>query len=411
MLSLNDAEAAGQFDPTMFLPPELAAEPDGAVVEARALVTGKDLYRGVGLNAVRVSSETGAPAVSGLAVNTGTESATVVRIVALLYDESSESIWAEAGYVETNMSPGQSAASSPGDAQTVLIFTGAKSLVAGRDTGQAVALALDPHGNLVRDGTGVDFTIADWRRAAAPLRNGLAGILFQPGTKAGSFAAGATVGAVQSARALFRVTPDLCSLQAALVRVTEPLVPETSSSFGTPPLRDRFGNPVEDGVALGFTLDHDDGSTSLMTGLAHGGMADARFLARDVATGGTLSAALAANNSREIDAPLAPLRPATDTQIVAWAVPELDAMAVRVGPMTTSAGHLLTDGAPVSVELEAAEGIRDRRSGRVQDGHFEALLPLSPASAPVKVVIETPLGREVRSIALSGAPTPVRGAE
>lgn len=107
VLSLTDV--AGSFDPTAYIPPELDQAPTGAKVEARALVVGSDMYRAVALNSVRITSEDDRPKISGLAVNTGTETATIVRIIALLYDMNGDPIWADAGFVETNIYPGQSA--------------------------------------------------------------------------------------------------------------------------------------------------------------------------------------------------------------------------------------------------------------------------------------------------------------
>ena len=107
VLSLEDA--ADSFDPTLFIPPEFDARPDAARIEARALVTGADLYRGVALNSLRVEQDGDRPTISGLAVNTGTETATIVRVITLLYDTDGQPIWAEAGYVESNIYPGQSA--------------------------------------------------------------------------------------------------------------------------------------------------------------------------------------------------------------------------------------------------------------------------------------------------------------
>ena len=107
VLSLDDA--ADTFDPTLFIPPELEAAPTDARVEARALVTGSDLYRHVSLNGVRAIDGENGLVLSGLAVNTGTETATIIRILALLYDDAGLPIWTEAGYVETNIYPGQSA--------------------------------------------------------------------------------------------------------------------------------------------------------------------------------------------------------------------------------------------------------------------------------------------------------------
>jgi hypothetical protein len=109
VLSLQDTGKAVQFDPTLWIPPTLDAAPTKATMTARALVTGDDLYRGVALNGISVELEDGKPVLSATAVNTGVESATIVRVVASLYDLSGRPIWTQAGFVETNMYPGQSA--------------------------------------------------------------------------------------------------------------------------------------------------------------------------------------------------------------------------------------------------------------------------------------------------------------
>jgi hypothetical protein len=109
VLSLQDEAARGTFDPTLFIPLELPAAPEEARVEARALVTDRGLYRGITLNGLRMGLEDGHPVLRGTAVNAGTEVATVVRILVLLYDTEGLPVWTEAGYVETNIYPGQSA--------------------------------------------------------------------------------------------------------------------------------------------------------------------------------------------------------------------------------------------------------------------------------------------------------------
>jgi hypothetical protein len=109
VLSLEQAFVTGEYDPTLFVPPELEVPPVDATVTARALVASSGLYRGVSLNAVRTLVEEGSLRISGLAVNTGTETATIIRINVLLYDHSGAPLWADVGYVETNVYPGQSA--------------------------------------------------------------------------------------------------------------------------------------------------------------------------------------------------------------------------------------------------------------------------------------------------------------
>jgi hypothetical protein len=105
VLSLEDV--VGEFDPTRFIPPELTTAPDSAAIEARALVAGSGLYRAVGFNGLTIDETDGRITLTGQAVNTGTEIATITRIVALLYDDAGKPIWTEAGFVDQNILPGQ----------------------------------------------------------------------------------------------------------------------------------------------------------------------------------------------------------------------------------------------------------------------------------------------------------------
>jgi hypothetical protein len=107
VLSLQAART--EYDPTLFVPPEFAEAPETATLDARALVTGHDLYRGVSLNGVRAKVKDGTLEVTGLAVNTGSETATVTGLTLLLYGPDGRPLWAEAAFVETNIYPGQSA--------------------------------------------------------------------------------------------------------------------------------------------------------------------------------------------------------------------------------------------------------------------------------------------------------------
>ena len=108
VLSLEDEEAKGAFDPTIYIPPELESEPDGALVEARGLVSGRDLYRGVGVNGVRIRDDGDTLVMSGTAVNTGTQTATIIRVLVQLFGDDGLPVWTEAGFVDANIYPGQS---------------------------------------------------------------------------------------------------------------------------------------------------------------------------------------------------------------------------------------------------------------------------------------------------------------
>ena len=107
VLSLQAARTG--YDPTLFIPPEFAEAPTTATLDARALVTGRDLYRGVALNGIRAKVKDGTLQVTGLAVNTGSETATITGLTLLLYAPDGRPLWAETTFVETNIYPGQSA--------------------------------------------------------------------------------------------------------------------------------------------------------------------------------------------------------------------------------------------------------------------------------------------------------------
>lgn len=108
VLSLKHAESLGQFDPEQFIPPEYPDKPDGGHVDARAIVAARNIYRQVALNDLRWTRRGTQLVLSGLAVNTGTETASVIRIAVLLYDAGGAPRWVEAGFVENNVYPGQS---------------------------------------------------------------------------------------------------------------------------------------------------------------------------------------------------------------------------------------------------------------------------------------------------------------
>ena len=108
VLSLQDARGDAGFDPGLWIPPVLDGAPKGAKLDARALVGGADLYRGVALNGISVMLQNGRPHLSALAVNTGIQTATIVRVIATLYDTAGEVIWTDAGFVDTSLYPGQS---------------------------------------------------------------------------------------------------------------------------------------------------------------------------------------------------------------------------------------------------------------------------------------------------------------
>ncbi|MDO8884253.1 hypothetical protein, partial [Pseudotabrizicola sp.] len=109
ILALDDADVAGSFDPKLFIPPILSETPDEAQVSARALVVAQNLYRGIALNGVTFGqTEGGGLEIRGTAVNTGTEIASITRLLASVFEGTGKPVWVEAAFVSTNIQPGQS---------------------------------------------------------------------------------------------------------------------------------------------------------------------------------------------------------------------------------------------------------------------------------------------------------------
>lgn len=277
----------------------------------------------------------------------------------------------------------------PEPPDTIAIFVGPKSLVAGKDIGHAVALATDRHGNLAVDGLAGRFTLGESLRSAST-RHGIADIRFRPSTRAGIYIAGAEILGRQSPRATFRVTADLASLGSATVTPPSPATRETVVTLVTAPLADRFGNPAEDGTAATLTLT-EPGGASFLPAPVLDAQARARLLIRDM-EGGTVTATIANIGTTGETLDLAPLTYGGPVEAQLWPVAEIGALGLRIGPITTTAGHLLNDGAPISVVLTDRNGLSRRAEGWLRDGMFEANLPLDPAAGPFALRISTALG-------------------
>lgn len=109
VLSLEDALPGNGYEPTQYLPPVLSAKPETAALEARAVVATDGHYRAISLNNIRAEVVGDRLVLRALAVNTGTETASVTRATAVAYDADGRPVWVQPGFVETNIYPGQSA--------------------------------------------------------------------------------------------------------------------------------------------------------------------------------------------------------------------------------------------------------------------------------------------------------------
>ncbi len=289
----------------------------------------------------------------------------------------------------------------------VLLFIGAKSLVAGKDEGHAVALSLDEHGNLIQDAA-ARFVLETNDTQNATMRDGLADVFFFPAPIAGTFAGGADVAGVQSARALYRVIADLESVQPQLAS-TDPLKTENFEVLSSEALVDQFGNPVEDGVGTTLHLTHQDGSTTQLSAPVRETRAEATMLVRDMVTGGQLSTVLG-RNSTSASVDIERLHASGPIEVRLWQVEDLEAVAIRVGPVSTNAGHLLVDGSPIAATVLAGDE-RISQEGWLLDGYFETLLPFSSVPTAFEVTVSTALGDQTSTVQLSTMPNEIRGAE
>lgn len=295
-----------------------------------------------------------------------------------------------------------------GEADALLIFVGPKALVAGRDDGHAVALAFDAFGNLVQ-GARAGFALETNGLIGADVRDGIADVLFRPDPVAGTFAAGVSIGDLQSPRALYLVTADLASVVPA-IEPTANLEAETISTFSSTELRDRYGNVVEDGTGTTLTLSHDDGSTTLLSAPVREARSKAMMLVRDIGAGGSLRLDLATADV-SVEVGFEALTGASPTDVLVWAMDDIGAIGLRIGPVTTGAGFLLTDGSPVEVTVTWG-GDSVGTLGWLRDGYFEAVLRRPSGDASVEVVFTSALGSQTRGVkVLEAAPSSIRGVE
>ena len=272
----------------------------------------------------------------------------------------------------------------------VLIFAGPKTLVAGEDQGHLVALSLDTWGNLAGDSA--RFVYHDGAEALAPVRFGLADHLFDAGPSARAFLAAATVDGRQSQRADYAVIADLASLTPRILPPAGPVPPDSAIDLGFGAMRDRFGNPVPDGIALTLMLTDAEGRHGQATALSRGGAASLPLILRDVA--GPVQAVPSLGQATGPATPLEMAQPAAEgpLSVSARALHDIDALSLSIGPLQSSLGYVLPDGTLVEVTVQGRSGTRHVEQGWVLAGRVTGLVPLSPDDLPLAVSIRSLLG-------------------
>ena len=298
---------------------------------------------------------------------------------------------------------------APEAPDAVLIFIGPKALTAGKDDGHATALAFDRHGNLVQ-GVEAAFTLETNQTLRAEMTDGIADVLFVPEPNAGTFAGGASIGSLQSPRALYRVTADMESVTPILSDVPR-LQAEMFTTLSSAQLADQYGNPVEDGVGTALILFHYSGAATLISAPVREAQAEATILGRDIETGGSVTlrlgttAASARFEVQRVDAAAAP-------GLQVWGKDDIGAIGVRLGPLATAEGYMVTDGSPVEIAVSAEGTDQVLARGWVQDGYFETFLRRPSADDTLTVTFKTAVGLETRKVTVGrGSPHDIRGAE
>jgi hypothetical protein len=308
--------------------------------------------------------------------------------------DSARAGWA--GYRETMTGVGETIVPGPG--AQVQFYLGAKSLVAGLGQGLAMALVTDLVGNMVADGAGVEFAI-DAARHQAVTQNGIAAVTVGPFTQAGQFHAGAAIKGQQSTRHEYVVTADLRGIAPALLPQGKPALAEDFQDVATAVLTDRFGNPVTEGSGLTFLLTGADGSTSVLPAVTLNGAALGKLLVRDIAAQGVLQASFGASTSLAAPLRTVALNPVGDLAITVTALPDIAATRLQIGPFLTDAGHVLNDGATVTLQITTKAGAMPSQTGWVLDGAVDFTTLISPDDFPIALTITSPLGSISRRIA------------
>lgn len=281
---------------------------------------------------------------------------------------------------------------NPGPVETVTYILGPKRLVAGKDKGNGVAIVLDEWGNPVNDGEMVQFRIGSLERSAFT-NAGIADFLFVPPVHAGQYFSGATTATRQSTRAEIAVTADLESVMPAMLfPAPQPLSHEALSQVGAGNLTDRFGNTVEDGIAMKFDITLDDGSFSQAGAVTQRGQANADILTRDIGGRGQVRGSLAAHVTRPQEITVTTPTALGAAEVTLTPVPDIGVFRLRVGPFRTQEGFALNDGSPVKVKATDSSGASVRTEGWLSNGYFETLLPAHAESGPVTLEISTSLG-------------------
>jgi hypothetical protein len=280
---------------------------------------------------------------------------------------------------------------APQKPERLLIFAGPKSVVAGKDPGHVVAIAVDRFGNLVTDGTDAAVSV-DGAPVATETSSGIADLLLPPRTKAEDLSVGVTVGERQSPPAMLSIVADVGSARPSLAGRLSDVTSDAAFEVRSAPLVDRYGNPVPDGTGASVILQHADGSYSLGHGLALQNSALIRFIARDISGPAEATMTLGAQTSDRMPLAIRAPTPAGLPALELAPLQDIGALRVTLGPFLTTDGYALADGAQATVTASLPDGTQITDSAWVQDGEISLMLPIGDPGGVTRLVVLSPLG-------------------
>ena len=144
---LTDTLTSGDFDPNAFSSVQFNTPINAFAVYAKAVVTGRDLYKDVAVQGLTVVNEDGQLFLDGALLNNGTIEATIPQVLLTYYDDTGRVVWVDHHFVEEAVFP-----------QRVVPFR--MSLVPATKI-ETIIDHGDVYSNILRDNTTIEITDKD----------------------------------------------------------------------------------------------------------------------------------------------------------------------------------------------------------------------------------------------------------
>lgn len=106
ILSLDDANLANRYDPTLYIPPQLEETPIGVTLTAEAAAISYAGFTGLAVHNLKVEETSDGLHIFGNVVNSGVETASVVRLLLTFFDTEGI-VWIDGGFLGRDLPPGR----------------------------------------------------------------------------------------------------------------------------------------------------------------------------------------------------------------------------------------------------------------------------------------------------------------